>query len=73
MSVGLRCKQCGGDETSVIETRQHRAGIYRRRACDRCGARHSTIEATRSLWSHFVITLRKIKPTTSSGGGFPSV
>lgn len=42
----LNCQKCGG-RLEVIETRQHpdRREIYRRRACEVCGARVTTCEA----------------------------
>lgn len=39
----MRCPTCGG-ATLTLETRQRMTGVYRRRACARCGARFSTIE-----------------------------
>ncbi len=42
----LNCQKCGG-KLEVIETRQHpaRREIYRRRACEVCGERVTTIES----------------------------
>ena len=37
------CQKCGGD-SYVIETREKPYGVRRRRECEKCGFRWSTIE-----------------------------
>jgi transcriptional regulator NrdR family protein len=41
--MGQVCPQCGGD-TGVIDTRPYLDGVRRRRECQACGYRYSTLE-----------------------------
>jgi len=39
----MRCPSCAS-ETTVLESRKRETGIYRRRLCEACGNRFSTME-----------------------------
>lgn len=39
----MRCPSCAS-ETTVLESRKRETGIYRRRLCEACGSRFSTME-----------------------------
>jgi transcriptional repressor NrdR len=43
MAIGLDCPKCGAN-TSVIDTRPTLGGIRRRRECDECKERFTTLE-----------------------------
>jgi transposase-like protein len=43
LQMGQVCPQCGGD-TGVIDTRPYLDGVRRRRECQACGYRYSTLE-----------------------------
>lgn len=41
----MRCTGCGKPMTKILDTRQKRDGsVWRRRSCEGCGARFSSIE-----------------------------
>ena len=40
----MKCPGCGNDSLDVIDTRETRDGLRRRRMCKACGYRVSTIE-----------------------------
>jgi transcriptional repressor NrdR len=42
----MRCPHCGASDSRVLDSRPHSNGaeIRRRRACDRCGKRFTTVE-----------------------------
>lgn len=44
----LPCPECGSRETSVKDTRPTQTGVRRRRECDNCTHRFSTIELQRA-------------------------
>lgn len=42
---GIRCPKCSNSETTVVDSRPtQRAGIRRRRECESCGERFTTVE-----------------------------
>jgi transcriptional repressor NrdR len=43
MKFGQVCPKCDGD-TGVIDTRPYKDGVRRRRECQECGYRYSTVE-----------------------------
>lgn len=43
---GFRCPECGSSQTSVSDSRSHEDGRRRRRLCESCGCKFSTIEMT---------------------------
>jgi transcriptional regulator NrdR family protein len=54
MSAGLQCPACGGDLTKVIDSRPTEMmgfpSIRRRRPCDNCGTRQTTLEVPVDLF-----------------------
>ena len=40
----MKCRECGCEESSVIESRPRPYGARRRRVCDRCSHRFTTME-----------------------------
>lgn len=40
----MRCPTCRSHKGRVLDSRPREAGIYRRRECDKCGERFSTME-----------------------------
>lgn len=40
----MKCRECGCEESRVIESRPAPRGVRRRRVCDRCSHRFTTIE-----------------------------
>lgn len=44
MATGILCPICRHPHTTVKDSRPSTATIRRRRACDQCGARFSTLE-----------------------------
>ena len=40
----MLCIQCGKDRTKVVDSRESRAGVRRRRECLSCGTRFTTLE-----------------------------
>jgi len=45
----LRCPYCESPESTVLETRHHSDGLYRRRRCGYCRENYTTIEALQTL------------------------
>jgi len=52
MNTGLGCPECGSCESGVVDSRGTTDGIRRRRLCEYCGYRFSTVEvlATRTAF-----------------------
>ncbi len=48
----MRCPSCGADDTRVIDSRtvEDGAAIRRRRRCEACGRRFSTVERVEQRW-----------------------
>ena len=55
--AGLSCPICEGD-TKVKDSRKHVSGIYRRRVCDDCDYRFSTMEAPHIEGHHYRTIVR---------------
>lgn len=45
----LRCPYCDSPESTVLETRHHALGLYRRRRCGYCRESYTTVEAVQTL------------------------
>jgi transcriptional repressor NrdR len=56
MSAQLACPTCGGHRLAVIDTRKTNGhgAIRRRRKCEACGYRYSTIEISEAVFKSLV-------------------
>lgn len=56
MSSQLACPTCGGHRLAVVDTRRTNGhgAIRRRRKCEDCGYRYSTIEISESVFKSLI-------------------
>lgn len=47
--VGILCPSCGRNSSRVVESREAKNSVRRRRECVRCGGRWTTIEREASF------------------------
>lgn len=57
----MRCPVCGSVNNKTIDSRPDEDCINRRRACDNCGNRWTTIEVDKDQWDTMAATFKRKK------------